>query len=97
MVQLMGNALIIAGSGLLTAERAFTRAASETVHAAEPVPVESYALPSSTAPAAVHTPPLDMATGIVAQMQPEARFKINLALHRTANDLYRALLKATAS
>ena len=84
------------GEGLQTAERAFTRAASATVRAALPEPFESDAAPPSTAPAAVHTPPLDMATGIVAQMEAKVAFKANLAVYRTADALYRALLKATA-
>jgi len=82
------------GEGLRAAERAFTRAASETMRAS--LPLETDASQPSAASTAIQTPPLDMATGIVAQMEARVAFKANLAAYRTANDLYRALLKATA-
>ena len=85
----MDPALRIAATGLWNAERAFTAAASYTLRAA---------LPEAPAYAAApfHLPPLDMAGGIVAQMEASVAFRANLAVYRTASNMYRALLKATA-
>ena len=88
----MSNALVIASSGLRIAERAFTRAASDTMRAALPAPPSQ----ASPPPAAAFTPPLDMASGIVAQMEASLAFRANLAVYRVANGMYRALLDATA-
>ena len=87
----MDDALRIAASGLRTAERAFTSAAADTLRAALPE-----ALPFQATASLSNTPPLDMAGGIVAQMEARVAFEANLAVYRTANHLYRALLKATA-
>ena len=83
----MGNALIIAASGLQTAERAFTAAASNTLRLALPAPPQLSAT--------IDARPLDMASGIVAQMQASVAFKANLAVYRTANAMYRTMLRAT--
>ena len=87
MVCAMDAALNIAAAGLSTAERAFTRAATDTVRAAMP--------PTLSAPAAITAPPLDLAGGIVAQMEASLAFRANLAVYRVANSMYRSLLKAT--
>ena len=87
----MDHVLTIAASGLRTAERAFTAAASDTLSATLPAPLSSSAAPSSVTP-----PPRDLASGIVGQIEARASFRANLAVYRTANDLYRSLLKATA-
>ena len=78
-----------AASGLRIAEQAYTRAAAATLRATLPQPAAS-----SSTPIAI--PPSDPTDGVVAQMQARAAFRANLAVYRTANDLYRALLKATA-
>ena len=90
----MADASITAVSGLHAAEWAFNKAASDTLQAALPAPPD--AEPLAAAPTTM-TQPLDMASGIVAQMEANVSFKANLAVFRTANDLYRALLKATTS
>ena len=83
----MANALIIAASGLQTVERAFTAAASNTQRLALPAPPQLSAT--------IDAQPLDMASGIVAQMQASVAFKANLAVYRTANAMYRTMLRAT--
>ena len=86
----MDSALTIAATGLHAAERAFTKAASDTLAAALPAPP-----PSSTAPATVISQPIDMASGIVAQMEANVAFRASLAVYRTASSMYRALLSVT--
>jgi hypothetical protein len=83
----MDNVLTIAASGIRNAEQAFTQAAADTLSAALPEP--------PSAPPAITMPQRDLADGVVAQLQARTAFRANLAIYRTANDLYRALLKAT--
>jgi len=86
----MSNALVVASTGLRNAEQAFTRAASQTLRATFPMTAQ----PS---PALTIDPPPDLASSIAAQMEAGVAFKANLAVYRVANDMYRSLLRATAS
>jgi hypothetical protein len=85
----MSNALVIASNATRTAERAFTAAASNTLRLALPAPPQSSAT--------INAQPLDMASSIVAQMQASVAFKANLAVYRTANAMYRTMLRAIAA